>query len=304
MSKYDAPWGAALDDGMLGDGTFRAGTFFANLLDALRKASGGGVSTIEVPLEILELGGARRGSILVRSDGVLSSKSTPMVHVKSLGLQAANRGMLAEWPDSVFRFLINGTGTRLTVSLGTSPASRPRPAQPEEKHSAPAPVLCPDRDAVEVTDIASQDQEELPPVQPVTLSEVVRKCINEVLSVKLESESTAGRSNRVDFSGALLSYGQIRVELEMRREDPVNNVAKAWWQAHEKTEESRRPKRDIAQFVGERMNEWAERSDRKITYKAVSFDYEPPQGGGDPELSVAEAEDLRDRVRRQLRDNR
>lgn len=148
------------------------------------------------------------------------------------------------------------------------------------------------------------------------LSDVVRTCVNEALAAGLESEWTAGPSNRVDFSGISPTHGRIRVELERRREDPVNNVAKAWRQACEKAEESftlvhvfsgyyssrssRRAKRDNAQFVGARMNEWAERTGRKIRYQAVSFDFEPPARDSDPHLSSTEAQQIHDQICRQL----
>ena len=297
MSKYDAPWKTALDDALLGDGTFRG-----NLLDALRKASGGQSSAIDVLPEIRDLGGARGGTILVRADGVLSTKSTPMVHVKSLGQQVVSEGMLGEWPDSVFRFSVNGTGTRLTVCLEPPDASLPHSAQAHERRSVQAAV-------------SSQCQEELPPARPVALSDVIRTCIGKALSVNLDSEWTAGPSNRVDFSGVSSSLGRIRVERETRREDPVNNVAKAWRQAYEKTEESftlihvfsgyyskgsRKAKRDNAQFAGDRMNEWARDNGREIRYKAVSFDFEPPSGDLDPQLSSTDAKQICDQIRDQL----
>lgn len=150
----------------------------------------------------------------------------------------------------------------------------------------------------------------------MTLSDVVRTCINEALSAQLEGEWTAGPSNRVDFSGVSSRHGRIRVELERRREDPVNNVVKAWRQACRKPEESftlvhvfsgyyssRRAKRDNARFVGERMNEWAEGHRREIRYQAVSFDFEPPPGDSDPHLSNAEAQQICVQICRQLNSN-
>jgi hypothetical protein len=146
----------------------------------------------------------------------------------------------------------------------------------------------------------------------VTLSGTVRDCIGEILSVELKSESTAGRSNRVDFASA---DGRIRVELERRREDPVNNVAKAWRQAFENAEESftliqvfsgyyskgqRRSKRDNAQFVGDKVNGWARKLGRAIEYKAVFFDFEPPSGDSDPYLSSTHANQICDQIRSQL----
>lgn len=149
--------------------------------------------------------------------------------------------------------------------------------------------------------------------QPVTLSEAVCACISRVLSVGLEREVSVGRSNRTDYYGKHPQLGEIRVECELRREDPVNNVAKAWWQAGANTDESftliqvfsgfyrkKKSKRDIAKFVGERMHEWAEQNNRDIKYAALSIDYEPPEGSGDPMLQAEKAKDTYDQIRPQL----
>ena len=121
----------------------------------------------------------------------------------------------------------------------------------------------------------------------------------------------------MDFFGVSPGHGAIRVELEKRREDPVNNVAKAWRQACEKTEESftlvhvfsgfysssssRRAKQANAEFVGERFNEWAQVNRRAIRYQAVSFDFEPPPRDSDHHLADTEAKQIRDQIRRQLK---
>lgn len=107
MSKYDASWRTALHDAKFRDA----------LLDALRKASDGNVSTIAVPPSIAALGGDRSGTVVVRSGSLIRPKSQLMVHSESLGKQMVEDGMLADWPRSVFRLSIDGTGKRLTVRL-------------------------------------------------------------------------------------------------------------------------------------------------------------------------------------------
>lgn len=107
MSKYDDPWRTALNDAK----------FRGALLDALRKASGGNVSTIDVPPSIAALGGDRSGTVVVRSGSLIRPNSQLMVHAESLGEQVVDDGMLADWPQSVFRLSIDRTGKRLTVRL-------------------------------------------------------------------------------------------------------------------------------------------------------------------------------------------
>ncbi len=98
----------------------------------------------------------------------------------------------------------------------------------------------------------------------MTLSEVVRTAVADALAVDLGSEWTAGQSNRVDYCGTSPTHG------------------------------------DNAEFVGARMNEWAERTGRGIRYQAVSFDFEPPKGDSDPHLSDAHAKQIHDQICRQL----
>jgi hypothetical protein len=61
----------------------------------------------------------------------------------------------------------------------------------------------------------------------MTLSEVVRASVADCCDTDLSREMCFGKANQVDFSGRSALIGNIRVELERRREDPVNNVVKA-----------------------------------------------------------------------------
>ncbi len=147
----------------------------------------------------------------------------------------------------------------------------------------------------------------------MTLSQVVRGCVANYFSAEL-APATVGKSNQVDFSGTCPWLGNIRVELERRREDPVNNVVKAWRQASDNPKEqpftlvhifsgfysSQAAKIENARFVGEKMNAWAEANGRRIKYVAISFDFKPPSGDADPDLSNAVAKQIHEQLCRQL----
>jgi len=149
----------------------------------------------------------------------------------------------------------------------------------------------------------------------MTLSEAVRASVSDCCDLDLSSETRFGKSNRVDFSGRSPSIGEVRVELERRREDPVNNVAKAWRQAAENTSEppfvliqvfsglyrSKKAKFENARFVGQMMNAWAEASGRDISYVAVLLDFEPPSGDADPVIDSSTVDTIRDQIRRGLK---
>ena len=155
----------------------------------------------------------------------------------------------------------------------------------------------------------------------MTLTQVIRTCIEECLSVKLTPEWNLGPSNTVDFFVRSSMHGNIRVEVERRREDPVNNVAKAWRQACETGEEesftllhvfagfhssrstTKRAKFNNARFVGERMQKWAQENHRGITYRAICIDFEPPKGNADPVLSDIDAKQVRKQAYHQLQVN-
>ena len=147
------------------------------------------------------------------------------------------------------------------------------------------------------------------------LSEVVRASVADCCETGLSREMRVGKANQVDyFSGRSPLIGNIRVELERRREDPVNNVVKAWRQAAENPSEppfilvhvfsgfylSRKAKFENARFVGQMMNSWADASGRGITYLAVLIDFEPPMGDADPVVVEAVAQTIRGQIRRQL----
>ena len=152
-------------------------------------------------------------------------------------------------------------------------------------------------------------------MQAMTLSEVVRVCVESYLSVQLRPEGMLGRANQVDFVGDSPRYGAIRLELERRREDPVNNVVKAWRQASESLGDppfmlvqlfsgyysSRPAKMENARFVGQKMEEWAKATGRRSRYIAVSFSFEPPSGDANPIVSAEMMDELRKEISNGLR---
>jgi len=148
----------------------------------------------------------------------------------------------------------------------------------------------------------------------MTLSQVVRASVGDYFHADLAPEMRFGQTNQVDFSGASPWLGGIRVELERRREDPVNNVVKAWRQARDNPNKahftlvhifsgfysSRRAKLENARFVGEMMSAWSDGNGRSIKHVAVLFDFEPPSGDADPTVSDAVAQQIREQIRHQL----
>ncbi len=152
-------------------------------------------------------------------------------------------------------------------------------------------------------------------MQSLTLSELVRACVENYLSVQLRSEERLGLANQVDFIGDSPRYGAIRLELERRREDPVNNVVKAWRQASESPGappfmfvhffsgyySSRPAKLENARFVGQKMEEWAQATGRSIRYVAVSFGFEPPSGDANPILSIEMMDEVQKEINERLK---
>jgi hypothetical protein len=148
----------------------------------------------------------------------------------------------------------------------------------------------------------------------MTLSEVVCASVGDWCATDLSRETRFGKANQVDFSGRSALVGNdIRLEVERRREDPVNNVVKAWRQAAENPREafilvhifsgfyrSRMAKFENARFVGEMMNMWADTSGRNITYLTVLLDFEPPMGGADAIIENAVAETIGQQIRSEL----
>ena len=71
----------------------------------------------------------------------------------------------------------------------------------------------------------------------MTLTNAVQLAVAEWCGAVLSAEQRLGRANQVDFAGRSTSAGEVRVEFERRREDPVNNVVKAWRQAAQNQQE-------------------------------------------------------------------
>lgn len=123
----------------------------------------------------------------------------------------------------------------------------------------------------------------------MTLDDVIKTAVEQKYGVELQSEKPCGVANVVDFCGVIENDCQLLVELERRREDPVNNVVKQWRQAHESGYQSafrliqvfsgfyqrKLSKRQNAEFIGDRMNEWAQSHSKDICYYSVSFGFEP-----------------------------
>jgi hypothetical protein len=148
----------------------------------------------------------------------------------------------------------------------------------------------------------------------MTLTETVRAAISDCCATELSRETRLGNANQVDFSGRSTSLGEIRVEFERRREDPVNNVVKAWRQAVENPTESpftlvhvfsgfylsKKPKVENARFIGNMMNKWAASQDRPIEYVAVLLDFEPQMGDADPIIDDSVGQTIAAQLRREL----
>lgn len=148
----------------------------------------------------------------------------------------------------------------------------------------------------------------------MTLSQVICDAVSQYFSADLTCETRLGESNHVDFSGSSASCGCIRVEVERRREDPVNNVIKAWRQAKESPVEpgfilvhvfsgfyaSRRAKMENARFAGQMMSDWATSIGRSIKYAAILVRFTPPLGESDPVVGGVVAQEIRDDIQRQL----
>lgn len=148
----------------------------------------------------------------------------------------------------------------------------------------------------------------------MTLSDTVRASVAAYCETDLSPETRFGKSNRVDFAGRSPLIGDIRVELERRRQDPVNNVVKAWRHA---IEDPTAPpfilvqvfsgfysvgngSFENARFIGDMMNAWADTANRRIAYVSVLLDFEPPKGDADPLVDDVVARDIREQICRQL----
>lgn len=147
----------------------------------------------------------------------------------------------------------------------------------------------------------------------MTFSEAVKSALEEWGNISLQSEKKIGKANQVDFIGSYLNLTEIRVEIERRREDPLNNVVKAWRQAVDEFNnesfillhifsgfyKSKKSKMQNAIFVGERMNEWALSKNRNIKYVPVLLDFTPPPGDSNPNVD----QDTIDSIKSQIANN-
>jgi len=147
----------------------------------------------------------------------------------------------------------------------------------------------------------------------MNLTEAVKVAIEYWGNCTLAAEVTLGKANQVDFVGTHSKYGEIRVELERRREDPLNNVVKAWRQASKNTNEefllihifsgfyiSKKSKYENAIFIGEQINFWATSRKRKTGYLSVLLDYIPAKGASNPIVTEEEALRINSQVSEQL----
>ena len=159
-----------------------------------------------------------------------------------------------------------------------------------------------------------QDSVTKAPSRTMTFFEVVRASVSDCCATDLSRERRFGKANQVDFSGySALIGNEIRLEIEGRREDPVNNVGKAWRQATENLNEAfilvqvfsglygrKRAKFENARFVGEMMNKWADSNGRNVRYVDILLDFEPPQGDRHAIIEDAVAETIRQQIRSEL----
>ena len=147
----------------------------------------------------------------------------------------------------------------------------------------------------------------------MNFTEAVKAAVENWCSCTLITEVKLGKANQVDFIGTHSKYHEIRVELERRREDPLNNVVKAWRQATENTNEefllihifsgfyiSKKSKYDNAIFIGEQINFWATSKNRKAGYLSVLLDYIPAKGDSNPIVTETEALNISKQVEEQL----
>ena len=147
----------------------------------------------------------------------------------------------------------------------------------------------------------------------MNFTEAVKIAVENWCHCALTSEIKLGKANQVDFMGTHSKYGEIRIELERRREDPLNNVVKAWRQATENINEefllihifsgfyiSKKSKYENAIFVGEQINLWATSTNRKTGYLPIILDYIPAKGDSNPILTETEAHNITTQVREQL----
>lgn len=148
----------------------------------------------------------------------------------------------------------------------------------------------------------------------MTFSEAIKLAIEEWGNISLQSEKKIGKANQVDFMGSFINLTEIRIEIERRREDPLNNVVKAWRQAVDELNEesfillhifsgfykSKKSKMQNAIFVGERMNEWAISKNRKIKYIPILLDFIPPSGDSNPNVDQDTIDSIKSQIANDL----
>ncbi len=148
----------------------------------------------------------------------------------------------------------------------------------------------------------------------MTFTEAVKLVIENHYGITIQPEQKKGKANQVDFVGLSPQFGEIRIELERRREDPLNNVVKAWRQVKENPNEqgfilihifsgfyiSKKSKFENAIFVGERMNEWAKVTNCKIKYISILLDFIPPPGDSNPIVKTDEIQKINDQINTQI----
>jgi hypothetical protein len=149
------------------------------------------------------------------------------------------------------------------------------------------------------------------------LSDYIHSVLAAHLGIDLEKEVSLGTANQVDYFGVSDVHGTIRVEIERRREDPLNNVVKAWRQTFDASmdddftlihifsgfyQKSKITKRLNAEFVGQRLVDWATEQGRTIQYWSIGLSFCPPRGDADPELTEEEQVEIAQEIQAQLQE--
>jgi hypothetical protein len=137
----------------------------------------------------------------------------------------------------------------------------------------------------------------------MNFSDLIKETIEKWADTPLKSEKKIGKANQVDYSGYLFN-NELRIEIERRREDPVNNVVKAWRQAIENDEDNfilihvfsgyyktKQSKKKNAIFIGEQMLNWARINKKNIRYDVITVDFIPPQGN--PNIDIIDYETIK-----------
>ena len=147
----------------------------------------------------------------------------------------------------------------------------------------------------------------------MNFTEAVKKAVENWCNCDLTTETKVGKANQVDFTGLHTKFNEIRIELERRKEDPLNNVVKAWRQASQNLNEefllihifsgfyiSKKSKYENAVFVGKQINSWAIYKNRNIIYLPILLDYIPLKGDSNPIVTENEAIHISYQVKEQI----